>query len=322
MTKIKLILLIIMLISTNNLFSQAKISSKVFFDYRYNSDSEPTNQFELNRVYLTYKNNLSNKLSYKFITDVGRFNTGKDNRLSVYLKNALLAWKTDFGKFIFGLQGMNMFSVQEHNWGYRFIEKSPMDLFKFASSADLGVGYYNKFSNNVNVSFLVTNGTGYKKSENDNYKKFSFQIFYGNPSISEGGFNVGTSLSLESYDFSNLIDTTTENRIVFGGFAGYSNGKFQIGAEYNLLHESGINLTENILSGYTNIKISNLINAFGRVDIYDPNTKNDNDGLTYFVGGLNFNSGKTLNIAPNIKYKNPKFGNSEMIYSINFQFKY
>ena len=39
---------------------------------------------------------------------------------------------------------MNVFNVAEKNWGFRFLEKSPMDYHKFSSSADLGIGYSGK----------------------------------------------------------------------------------------------------------------------------------------------------------------------------------
>ena len=303
-------------------YSQGKLSSKVYFNYSYNSDTKPTNKFEIHRVYLTYKNKITKNLSYKFTSDVGRFNTGKDNRLSLYLKNALVAWTTDYGKFVFGLQGMNMFGLQEHNWGYRFVEKSPMDLHHFASSADLGLGYYNKFGKKVNFSFLVTNGTGYKKSETDNYKKYSVQLFYGNSKISKGGYNIGGSFSLEPYKYGTSTDTTTENKVVFGGFAAYSNKRFRLGAEYNIFNQSGSQVTANILSVYGNVKMNKSFSLFGRVDIFDPNSKTANDGSTYLVAGLNFSNHKSLKIAPNVKYQNPQTGNSKTVYSVDLQFKF
>ncbi len=42
-----------------------------------------------------------------------------DKFLEVFLKNACVDWMTDYGKFTFGMQGMNMFNVQENTSGYR-----------------------------------------------------------------------------------------------------------------------------------------------------------------------------------------------------------
>ena len=85
---------------------------------------------------------------------------------------------------------MNVFNVAEKTWGFRFLEKSPMDFHGFSSSADLGIGYSGKISK-VNYSFLVTNGTGYKKSENDEYKKISTQFVYGEKKlVKQDGYNL------------------------------------------------------------------------------------------------------------------------------------
>ena len=40
-----------------------------------------------------------------------------------------------------GLIGMNTHSIQEKNWGNRFIEKSAMDKNEYSTSADLGIGF-------------------------------------------------------------------------------------------------------------------------------------------------------------------------------------
>ena len=311
----------ILFLSATMIMAQGKIGSKVYFDYSYKSDAAPTNSFELHRVYFSYSKALSKTIGYKFTTDVGRFDTGKDKRLSVYLKIAALSWKTDFGKFVFGLQGMNMFNVEEHNWGYRFIEKAPMDKNHFASSADLGIGYINKFAGKFNVSALVTNGGGYKNIESNNYKKYSFQAFYGDAKLSKGGYNIGASLSFEGYDNTTSTATTTETTTVFGGFAAYSTGMIRVGGEYDYLNKSGIDVTETILSFFANVKFSKGAEVFGRFDIFDPNTKVDNDGNTYIIGGLNFVPTKGFSIAPNVKITAPQTGNTVTSYVLNFEYK-
>ena len=245
MKKLSMILAIFTIVSTS-LFAQGKVTGKTYFGYFYNSDGSPTNEFEIHRVYIGYQNKINDYVSYKITTDVGRFNTGKDDRMSLYLKYAMVSWKTPIGKFVFGLQGFNVFNVQENNWGYRFIEKSAMDKNKFASSADLGIGYYKKFAGKLNFSAIVSNGRGYKKSENDNYKKYSFQLFYGDSKIKKNGnYNVGAILSTEAFDYTVNSDTSTQNRIVFGGFAVYQIAGLRIGAEYDLMNTGGVDVTKN-----------------------------------------------------------------------------
>ncbi len=314
-----LILTAILLMMVVGLFAQDIFGAKVYFDYRYDINGSPTNEFEIKRAYLTYQNKFSDNLSYKFTSDVGRY--GEDDRLSLYVKNAFIRWKTTFGDLAFGMQGMNVFKIQEYNWGYRFIEKAAMDLYKFSSSADLGLGYYNTFATKLKISALITNGSGYKNSENDDYKKLSLQVLYGNSEVKkDGNFNVGGVLSLESFDYESISDTTTKKKTVVGGFIAYRISGFKIGAEYDMFKTGGTNVTKNILSAYANYAIGKEFDLFTRMDIYNLNIAND-DRDTYIIIGFNYKPAKILYIAPNIKYLKPQIGDTITIYQINFQFK-
>ncbi|RMD51363.1 MAG: hypothetical protein D6830_00525 [Ignavibacteria bacterium] len=315
--------LVVLLLTAGSMFAQGKVSGKTYFDYTYNPDGTPTNSFEIHRVYIGYSANLSDNISYKVTTDVGRVNNGKDNRLAAYLKYAQLKWKTQYGSFVFGLQGLNIFNVQEYNWGYRFVEKSAMDLHKFGSSADLGIGYYNKFAGKLNVSAILTNGTGYKKSENDDYKKLSFQVFYGDKKIKkDGNFNVGAVFTTESFDYISGTDTTTKSTTVIGGFAAYQIAGLRVGAEYDILTKGGSSdVTKNIISVYADYAAMKNLHVFARFDKYDPNVDVDNDGSNYVVAGLNYKAGKGFSIAPNVRISSPETGDSSTLYKVNFEFK-
>ena len=181
---IKVIFSIMLLISP--VFSNGKMSGVSYFDYTYDLTEDAPNDdgFSLSRTYLTYKNDISDELSYKFQTDVGNLTLIDikddrwkiENRFVVYLKKAQLDWKSPIGKITLGMQGMNMFNVKEKTWGFRFLEKSPMDLHKFSSSADMGVGYSGKMGD-MSYSALMTNGSGYKSQEDDKFKKYHFKLF-------------------------------------------------------------------------------------------------------------------------------------------------
>ncbi|HED08889.1 MAG TPA: hypothetical protein ENI57_12275 [Ignavibacteria bacterium] len=316
------VLFVTLLILSGIVLGQGKISSKIYFDYSYNKDAKTTNKFEIHRVYFTYQNKLSDAVSFKITTDVGRVNNGKDNRMGVYLKNALLKWKTGYGDIVLGLQGMNMFNVEEHNWGYRFVEKSPMDLYHFSSSADLGIGYYKTFNKKLHFSGLITNGTGYKKSENNNYKKISLQLMYGDSKITkDGNYNIGASFSVEPFDYVVGTNKTKENKIVFAGFAVYRIKTFRFGAEYDIMNNGGSSLSSSIISAYANLIVGKKVEVFARYDIFDPNVDKIDDGRSYIVGGLNIKPVKGFYIAPNVKISSPQKGSSTTFYNLNFQFK-
>lgn len=318
---------VILFLSTISIYAQnmsdEKISGVIFFDYTHSTEDDPTvnNQFEINRAYFTYENAMSKSLKYKFQLDVGR--EEGNGKFDAYIKNAMVDWNTGYGNIMLGLQGMNVFKVQEKTWGHRFIEKSVMDKNKFSSSADIAIGYKNKLGKAVNFSVLVSNGTGYKKAENDVFKKVSAQVYYGQGKLSsKDGFNVGGVFTYEPYDYDNGAEVETEAKTVLGAFAGYSKDKFRVGAEFGQYSEGGKDLTKSVLSAYANYIFSPKVEAFARYDTFDPNTEADDDGMGYLIGGLIWKPVNGLKVAPNVRIENYQNDNidSETTLKLNFEF--
>ena len=301
-----------------------KISGVGFYDYTYNltegAIGADKSSFSLNRVYFTYKNSVSDDISFKFQTDVG--NVGEDVRLTSYLKKAQLDWKGPIN-ITLGMQGMNMFNVIEKTWGFRFIEKSPMDKHEFSSSADMGVGFSGKISS-LSYSILFTNGSGYKKQETDAYKKTSIQLVYGQKKlVKEYGFNMGTSFSYEPY---NPNDTKTVMSF-FGGFANscpiFSSNSFRIGGEFDMHTDSGTDISKQIMALYVSYKAIDNLEGLVYLDMYDPDTDANEDSETYIIAGLNYYPTKGLTITPNIRITSFEDGSdSQTMFKMNFQFKF
>ena len=128
---------IILLIAFSSLVAQ-DINGKVVFAYSNSDDSSKIDGFDLKRVYLTFAKSISDELSITIQTDVDASSSPQN----IYLKNAKADWNIVNGKVVIGLQGMNMFKIQEMNWGKRYLDKTVMDRFKYSSSADMGLGYY------------------------------------------------------------------------------------------------------------------------------------------------------------------------------------
>lgn len=289
-----------------------KVGGDAFFHYQY--EDADNNEFLFKRAYLTISSKVSDNISYKFQADIG---SGGPTDYSVYLKNANIAWKTDLGKLTFGMQGMNMFKVQENTWGYRFISKMPMDLAKFSSSADLGVRFDKKWGD-LTANVMLTNGAGYKKQENDKYKKVSTSVTYGETKLNEG-FNAGAVLSHEGYDYiSEGGNVETGSSLVIGGFGGTVVGALRLGVEYSMKTTSdNTDVTANLFSLYTHYKINDHISAFGRHDILDDGSPQDQLSIL----GVNYMPEKALSIAPNLLIDSEEDQDPEMTYRVSFRFK-
>ncbi len=308
----KLLLFITVLVSIS-IAEEIKFSALAYYEYSYYSDikADISNEFEFRRVYFGLEKKISTSLSYKLLTDVGR--RSEDGRLEVYIKNAKVDWNTQFGKIVIGMQGMNVFDIQKNTWGYRSIDKTVMNKNNWASSADIGLGYYNNY-NRLNYNVLITNGTGFKLPENDSYKKLSTQVYYGEGKLnSKDGMNSGFVFTYEPYY---LEGGTTESKFVVGLFGGYASGHFRIGAEFGQLMDSDIDASMNIISGYGNYSISKQFDIFVRLD----NLNNNSAISNYAILGVAISPEKGLKIMPNIRFASMDISKTTINYILNFEF--
>ena len=306
---------IILLIAFSSLVAQ-DIKAKVFFDYTDSGDSSKVDEFALKRVYLTFSKSISDELSVTIQTDVDTNSSPKN----IYLKNAKVDWKTLDGNIVIGLQGMNMFKVQEGNWGKRYLDKTIMDRFKYSSSADMGIGYYHS-KDKFHGSILITNGAGFKKSETDSHKKLSLQFIYGNTNLSKSdGFNVGAVLSHEPYDRDGEVTIPEEpagehSKKVFGVFGGYAKDNLRVGAEWSQLDDSGLltgNYNNNLTSVYCNYALNNKQSLIVKYDMVS-----GNKDANYALVAMEFAPTKGLMVSPNVRSND---GTTSL--GVNFQFQF
>jgi len=308
------LLFVLLLLSTNLFADEGKVSSKIYFEYDYQTeDGVPDkNGFDVRRAYLTYQKKISDVVHLRLTADVGRLNEDSVNtHLFFLLKNAYINLNTDYGQLILGIQSLNLFKVQENTWGYRFLEKSAMDKNKFSSSADFGIGYANRLTENIYMSYLITNGGGYKKAERDVYKRHSVLIVYGPRKLNKkDGFNMGAVVSYEPYKKNRV-----ENTIIAGLFSGLAMKIFRVGVEFDYRKDSATDEKEYLTSFYGAYKISKQYEIFCRVDQFSKE-KDEN----YLIAGFIYSPFKSLNIAPN--YRTTWGEESKQNYRINFQFKF
>ena len=311
MKKLNIFIILIMSIGATE---EIKHNSIMYYDFSYtNSDDvNISNEFEFRRIYFGLEKSISDNISYKILTDIGR--SSDDGRLSVYIKNAKVDLNTELGKIIIGVQALNVFDIQRNTWGYRSIDKTAMNRNKWASSADLGLGYYNNY-NNLHYNVLVTNGTGFKLPENDSYKRISTQIYYGQGKLDlYNGMNSGLVFTYEPY---HAEDESVETKIVTGLFGGYASGPIRIGAEIAQLINSNVETAVKIFSGYGNFAIRDKISIFARFD----NLNNNSDKSNYLIAGIAVSPESGLKIMPNIRYTSDDNSNNYISYILNFEFK-
>lgn len=242
--------------------------------------------FELDRSYLGYQYDLGKGLQVKAVMDVGQSDDVNDYHRIAYIKNAQITWKTGNWTLNGGLISTTQFNMQEKFWGYRYIMKSFQDLYKFGSSADLGISAAYKFNDWLSADAIVVNGEGYKKiQKNDGLmyglgatltpvKGLSMRVYYG---LNEGA------------------DNNKENKQNLATFIGYKGDNFSIGAEYNLYKNDG-NVKGNDMSGisiYGTANLSKNTSIYARYDnLSSKDNWNEAKEESAWMAGVQFKIGK------------------------------
>ncbi|RME58814.1 MAG: hypothetical protein D6780_06145 [Candidatus Dadabacteria bacterium] len=290
-----------------------KISGLVMADYYYvvqdhKNDIEDENGFWFRRIYLTFDKPLNEDVKTRFrleFNSKGDFKDEKD-KIVGFVKDAWISYRFyQRHKVIFGLSSTPTWDLIEHHWGYRSVEKTPLDLFKFGGSRDFGVALKGYFDEQQHFGYhvMVGNGSG-PKNETNKGKKVHGAFWYS-PN--------------KSYVFQILADyedrTGQTDRYTLQAFAG---GKWDFGragilfAHQNREQGAGMSdLNLEILSGYVVINLADKWRVFGRVDrMFDRSPDGDDIPYipiattakpTFILGGLDYEPFKNVHIMPNVE---------------------
>jgi hypothetical protein len=355
-------LILITILCFGSILLADEISGVTYFSYSISDiNRDNTEQgFELNRVYLTYKKEISDKASFTFQADMQNKNEIETTAYYMYIKNAKLDFNIfDKTKLIIGMQGMNMFNISEKTWGNRFLSKTAMDANKWSESADLGMGLSQSFGD-ISASLLITNGEGYKSKSEDNNEKISLQAMYGQKRLDKkDGFNIGGVYSTLTYISVEDDETTTEideeeaiPGTVMGIFGGFSRFGARVGFDYNIGTDLDLEFIEDdentpgidetifygesstLMSFYANYSLSFIegLSVIGRYDMLDASIEDNantsdidesaEDNVTTMTAGLIYHCTDGLSIAPYIVQTTVGTGNPMMDFNLSFQFQF
>ena len=158
---------------------KGSLSALAMSDYYYvvsdhRSELRGANGFRLRRIYLTYDRQLPTTLSARVrleLKSAGDFET--QERIEPVLKDAFVKYAfADANALILGLSGTPTWAVVEEHWGYRSLEKTPLDLQKLGSSRDFGIALRGRLGKGKKFGYhvMIGNGEG-NKSETNKGKK-------------------------------------------------------------------------------------------------------------------------------------------------------
>lgn len=296
------------------IFAQGKFSGYMFGDYYYilthnNSDLKAQNGFWFRRIYFTYDYKITDEWSTRFRLELhspGDFKT-KDS-IKPFVKDAYLQWKKKTQNIILGISPTPTWEYIEGFWGYRSVEKTPLDLYKMGDSRDFGIAFRGSLGKKELFSYhiMFANGEGVK-SEVNKEKKFMGSFL----------FKPLKRLSFELYgDFAQ--GASHRNYWTYQGFLGWKGERARVGIQYaHQIRQQGEgkeDLKIDVLSIIGAIDASEKVALFFRYDRMDDSLPagptisyvpmNGTAPFHMVMGGLDFHPLKNVKFIPNIMIVN------------------
>lgn len=286
-----------------------KISGTVFGDIYYvgghhDSSIEGMNGFWFRRIYLTYDRTIDENLMLRLRFEAaspGDFSSS--GKMTPFFKDAYLKFTENDMTYYLGLHGTPTWSTLEKAFGYRPIEKTPLDLFKFGSSRDQGVSVQGKLGSATKYTLMIGNGSG-TGGETDAGKTIYLSLDH------EVSDSVSVMVYRDYWDKPGRTDRETTQV-----FLAYKKGGFRAGllwADQRRQVSGGGNFTVSLWSLYADVRVSDRSKLFVRVDKLNapvPGAENISylslspDAIpTLYIVGLDMEVRENVRFIPNIEF--------------------
>lgn len=316
-----LIFLVVLVLSGLS-FSQLKLNGLMFGDYYYviknhNDKIEGENGFWFRRIYFTAENKLNDEFSVRYRVELnssGNFQT-KD-KITPYTKHAYIKWSRKNQNILFGLSPTPTYEVTENLWGYRSVEKPPLDLQGYRPTSNFGINFQGAVDPKkiLNYSLMFANRGG-TSSEAGKGKSIMLSLAMKNKGFVIEGY-------ADAYD-----EPKGKGTYVLQGFVGYESKQFRGGAQYSRqtrrLGPNAGNKNYGLMSFFATGEFAPNVWGIARFDkILDPNPAGASIAylpldptakMNILILGLDLCPIKDVHIIPNVeivKYDKPEKGDT------------
>ncbi len=290
-------------------YENLRISGSVIGDaYWVVEHHDPTiseqNGFWLRRAYLTFDYRIAEHWSGRLRFEGNSPGDFKTNAtIQPFIKDASLAWKGENVDVLFGISPSPTWDFIESFWGYRAVEKTPLDLYRMGSSREFGLAAKGRLAGGK-VAYHATFGNGSTASETNEGKKGALAV----------GWKLTDAFILELY--ADTEDRPGEtDRTTYQAFAGWKGGKIRYGFQYSSQDRqvaSGPDQTLAIGSTFAVWDLTPTMSLIARCDrSFDPNPEADK--IPYFVIandsefdlallGFDYRIAGKISLIPNVEY--------------------
>jgi hypothetical protein len=267
----------------------------IFSDVNYTLNKEGNSKaFELTRAFLGYEYFFSKNITSKINIDLADPGVG-ELKMTAVIRNAFVQYKSNIFSARIGMIDVDQFSLQQAQWGYRYLYKSFQDAYKFGPPSDLGVAFEYSPAKIISFDLSVLNGEGYKKVQLDSIFKTTLGITF---KPFRGFFLRGYyDIMKTNYAQSSIALT-----------AGYTINRFKTGVEYNMQKNTDMINGEDHsgISVYASLGLAEKFSIFTRYDYLKSAFPDDmpetgdiirNDGQL-FIAGFDYTPIRGVKIAP------------------------
>lgn len=295
-----------------------KIGGVVFNQYSYDLMEKGANYnaFEITRTYLSFSTNLTEKISFKAVTDIRRYTTSTPSNLQIFLKNMDFTIKDFFlgSNLGIGLINLPWVPFVEGIWKHRFVSTVFADTEGKLTSTDLAMQLSGKLIDKyLEYSFILANGEGYNNPEvnraKDGYGRLTFTPM---PDSLSG-------LRISAHYRAGLVNVE-QKRDVANAIVSFEQSDYAIAAEYMYtVDQSGQNRGYYVGAGYSIfgfLKLPANFSLIGRYDFFDPDTNPDKTENGHFrvIYGIGYEIADGVKVAVDnqqVKYEANATGNNQ-----------
>ncbi|MFQ6070812.1 MAG: hypothetical protein ACE5LC_09870 [Candidatus Aminicenantales bacterium] len=269
--------------------------------------------FWFRRIYFTTDAKFSDKIKGRLrleFNSPGKFPFDSSDKLVPFVKDAYISFSCFGQEIVFGIFSTPTWGRIENIWGYRSLEKTPLDLMKMGSSRDFGIGLKGNLDKGKTLSYKLMLGNGAStKGETNKHKKI-----YGSLA-----WNPLQGMTLEVYaDYESLPNN--KNYCVLQAFGSYADNWGRIGAMWARRHldEADTGYDYDLISAFSVLKAAKELEIIARFDRMFGNgfrSKFNGSGVSYvpfadnpgapfnlIIGAVSWNVAKDVWLIPNIKY--------------------
>ena len=290
--------------------SGGKFSGYMFGDYYYFFKDHKT---ELNdqrgiwfrRIYFTYDYKINSSFSTRLRLEMSNeFNFEEAKTMIPFVKDAWFKYKFSNQSLIIGISPTPTFQLIQKIWGYRSVEKTPLDLQRMASSRDFGLALKGKFDERGMFKYhiMFSNGSSNKQ-----------EIDKGKSGLLALAFYPVKEFVIEVYgDYADHAGST--DWYTLQAFIGYKTKTVRAGilyADQTRQMEDVENKKMRVASLFIVGEVSEQFSLFGRVDRnFEPNPQGDKIAFLpfdltssniFFVGGVDWHPVKQVRFMPNVE---------------------